>query len=222
MDCEVPVILSYGSLYGWIRNWMGVENISYAIHDDPEWVDEMMEHLTMLILGLLGKIAGKIKIDLCAWWEDMCFKSGPLLSPHLFSQWMVPRYKRVTDFLRRECGCELNHVDCDGNIHELVQLWLEGGINVMFPLEAAHTDAYKISEQFGTRVALRGYFDKRALIEGKEAIDREFQRLEPLFKKGGFIPHVDHLVPPDVSFENYCYYRRKKMLFIGKNAEPAL
>ena len=33
---------------------------------------------------------------------------------------------------------------------------------------------------------------------------------------GGFIPHTDHLVPPDVSFENYLYYRRRKCEIIGK------
>ncbi len=86
----------------------------------------------------------------------------------------------------------------------------------MFPLEAAHTDAYKISDRFGSRIPLRGYFDKRALIKSKKAIDQELSRLMPLIKRGGFIPHTDHLVPPDVSWDNYCYYRRRKCDIIGK------
>ena len=155
----------------------------------------------------------------------MCYRQGPLISPAMFKKLMVPRYKRVTDFLRNECGCEFHMLDCDGNIHQLVGLWLEGGINVMFPLEAAHTDAYKIADEFGKKVALRGYFDKRALIAGKEAIDKEFERITPLLKRGGFIPHTDHRVPPDVSWENYRYYRMKKCELIGKeyregNQEP--
>jgi hypothetical protein len=215
-DADYPIGIGGGSLYGWLRNWMGVENISIAIIEDTQWVEEMMEHLTQLWLHLYEKIAGKCKIDISHWWEDMCFNKGPLISPKMFKQLMVPRYKRVTDFLRNECGCEFNMVDCDGNIHELVPLWLEGGINVMFPLEAAHTNAYRISDEFGTKVALRGYFDKRALIAGPEAIDAEFERLTPLLKRGGFIPHTDHLVPPDVSWQNYQYYRRRKVEWIGK------
>ena len=31
----------------------------------------------------------------------------------------------------------------------------------------------------------------------------------PVVLSGGYIPHVDHGVPPDVSWENLCYYRRK-------------
>lgn len=217
LDADYPIGLGCGSLYGWLRNWMGVENISIAFYEDPDWVEEMMEHLTWMRLKLFEPLAGKCKIDLGHWWEDMCYNKGPLISPKLFAKYMVPRYKRITDFLRNECGCEFNMLDSDGNIHELVPLWLEGGINVMFPVEAAHTDAYKISDQFGKKVPMRGYFDKRALIAGKDAIDKEFKRLEPLLKRGGYIPHTDHLVPPDVSWENYKYYRQRKCEFIGKS-----
>jgi len=216
LEADYPIRIGGGSLYGVLRNWIGVENISILLYDDEVWVEEMMEHLTILALTMFEKLAGKCKIDICSWWEDMCFNKGPLISPAHFKRLMVPRYKRITDFLRHECGCEFNIVDCDGNIEKLVPFWLEGGINVMFPLEVSHTNAYKISERFGKRVPLRGYFNKLALIKGKEAIDKEFKRIGPLFKRGGFIPHTDHLVPPDVSWENYCYYRKRKCEFIGK------
>ena len=216
LEADYPITVWCGSLYGWIRNWMGVERISVTFYDDPEWIEEMMDHLVNLTLTMFENLAGKCKIDLGTWWEDMCFNKGPLISPEMFSRYMVPRYKKITEFLRRECGCQFHMVDCDGNIHQLVPLWLEAGINVMFPLEVAHNDGYEIKRRFGSKVAIRGYFDKRALIAGGEAIDREFERLKPLLKGGGFIPHTDHLVPPDVSWENYLYYRRRKCQFIGK------
>lgn len=34
--------------------------------------------------------------------------------------------------------------------------------------------------------------------------------------KGGFIPLLDHLAPPDISFGDYMYYREKKQALIGK------
>jgi len=213
---DTPTGLGAGSTYGWIRNWMGVENASLAVAEDPEWVGEMLTHLTDLKLSVFQRLAGKCKIDSVHWWEDICFNKGPLISPRFFEKYMVPQYRRVTDFLRRECGCDTNVLDCDGNIHALVPGWLDCGINVMFPVEAAHTDGYKIKEEFGDRVAMRGYVDKRALISGKEAIDAELARLKPLLERGGFVPHTDHLVPPDVSWENYCYYRQQKCRLIGK------
>lgn len=215
LDADYPIGVSCGSLYGWLRNWMGLENISVALYEDETWIEDMMEHLTELTLTVFKNLAGKCKIDLGVWWEDMCYNKGPLISPFHFKKLMVPRYKRIADFLRDECDCQFNMVDSDGDISELVPLWLESGINVMTPLENV-TDAYKISSQFGKRVALCGYFNKWALIKGKESIDKEFRRLGPLFERGGFIPHTDHAVPPDVSWENYCYYRKRKCEFIGK------
>jgi len=214
---DYPVTIFVGSLYGWIRNWMGVENLSLMLYDDLPLVEEMMEHLTRLTLSVLERLAGRgLRIDRADWWEDMCFRSGSLLSTRLFSRLMVPRYTRITDFLRQEFGTEFNQLDCDGNIHQLAPLWLDGGINVMFPVEAAHTDPLRLAQQLGTRGIQRGSFDKRALIEGPAAIDAELAKLQPLVERGDVIPHTDHLVPPDVPFDHYVYYRRKKLELIGK------
>ena len=216
LTADYPVVTWAGSTYGRLRNWMGVENISLAVVEEPEWIEEMLDHLTELKLAMFRKIAGKCRIDRVDWWEDMCFRNGPLISPAMFAKLLVPRYRKVTDFVRRECECEFNMLDCDGKIDDVAGLWLEGGINVMFPIEAAHTDAYRINREFGKKMPLRGYYDKRALISGPKAIDAEFERLRPLMATGLLCPHTDHLVPPDVSWENYVYYRKRKCEFIGK------
>jgi len=41
-------------------------------------------------------------------------------------------------------------------------------------------------------------------------------RIKALLEHGGYIPHVDHHVPPTVSYANYCYYLEKKRKLIGK------
>ena len=42
--------------------------------------------------------------------------------------------------------------------------------------------------------------------------------LEQLYhEEGGFIPTIDHTVPPDISLENFTYYMKRKMdLLSGK------
>ena len=57
---------------------------------------------------------------------------------------------------------------------------------------------------------ISGGIDKRILAQGKEAIDRELDRIMPVMKaRGGYIPTCDHGVPEEVSFENYLYYRKR-------------
>jgi len=212
---EVPLGIGWGSLFGWLRNWMGFEGISIACVEDPAWVHEMMEHLTQLFLSVIEPVAREIQLDFAAGWEDMCYRSGPIISPRMFSEFMVPRYKRITDVLRRY-GCDVVIVDCDGSIEQLVPLWLAGGVNVMFPLEVGGgTNPEALRRRYGKDVLLVGGVDKRALIAGKDAIDREVPRVARLAEQGGYIPHVDHRVPADVSYENYLYYLRRKREVLG-------
>ncbi len=213
---DYPLGANIGSLFGWLRNWMGFEGISYAVYDDPGLVLDMMDTVTELLVVLTKKIVSEVELDFVQFWEDMAFKNGPMISPKMFNEFMVPRYKKITSVFI-DHGVDVIYVDCDGNINELVDLWMKAGIPGMFPLEiGCESDPVKLREKYGEQVLLLGGVDKKELAKGKSDIDRELSRLEKTLKTGGFIPHVDHRCPPDVSYENYLYYleQKKKMLEI--------
>ncbi len=114
-------------------------------------------------------------------------------------------------------GAAISIVDCDGNPHDIVANWLEEGVNVMFPLEvAAGVDPYAWRKEFGKQLLLRGGIGKAPLVAGGSAIDKELERIKPLLEQGGFIPHLDHLVPPDIPLSHYMDYLEKKRKLIGK------
>ncbi len=209
------VHLSLGSLFGWIRNWMGFEACAVACAEDPLWIHEMVEHLCNLSCALIERPLKELKVDSAGFWEDIAFNHGPMISPKMFQEFLVPRYKRITELCNKH-GVEVVHVDCDGNINAIAGLWLESGVNCMFPVEvAAGTDPTELRKRFGRSMLLMGGVNKRALIAGKDAIDKELARLAPLVQEGGFIPHVDHRVPPDVTYENYLYYVKRKREVFG-------
>ncbi|MBI4531828.1 MAG: hypothetical protein HY709_09955 [Candidatus Latescibacteria bacterium] len=217
---DYPLGIGVGSLFGWLRDWMGFERIAIASLDDPDWIEEMMEDLTNFILTVIERAVKEVEIDFASFWEDMCFNHGPIISPGQFRAWMTPRYKRITDFLKQH-GVDVVYVDCDGNITELVAHWLAGGVNCMFPLEVrGGSDPWPIRERYGENVLLMGGVDKTQLIDGKKTIREELKRIEKLVEMGGYIPHVDHRCPPDVTFGNYLYYLRTKREMLGI-PEPA-
>ncbi|MFC2159774.1 uroporphyrinogen decarboxylase family protein [Actinomycetota bacterium] len=205
-DSVVEVLL--GSVFGILRNWMGLEKISFALYEDILWVEEMMNHLTDLLLSVLERVIEplNIKIDHAQWWEDMCYNNGSLISPKHVKQLMLPNYKRVNEYLNNK-GTDIISVDSDGFIDELIPLWLEAGINTMNPNEVASgMDVVKMRKKYGRNLRMIGGIDKRVLAEGKEAIDKELDYKIPLIAEGGYIPAVDHSVPYDISFDNYMYY----------------
>jgi uroporphyrinogen decarboxylase len=219
-DRDCPLGIGIGSLYGWIRDWAGFEGAAMMVHEDPALLEEIMETITQIITRAIAWIAPQVQLDFGAGWEDMCYSMGPMISPKDFDRLMVPRYRRITEILNKH-GCDVIYTDCDGNINQLVPLWLKGGVNGMFPVEvAAGTDPIALREKYGRDVLLLGGVNKRSLISGKEEIRKEIERIEPYVREGGWIPHVDHRVPPDVTFENYLYYLKLKRDTFGI-PEPA-
>ncbi len=198
------------SFYGVLRDWIGMENFSYMFHDNPGLVHEMMEYLEHFYLELLGKVLDAVHLDFLGLWEDMAYKTASLLSPKYFREFMLPHYRKITDFVRGK-GVDVIWVDCDGNIDELIPLYLEGGVNGILPLEvAAGMDAVALRKQYGKDLFLIGNIDKRVLAQGARQIDAEIERKVPvLLSGGGYFPTVDHGVPPDVSFDNYQYYLQR-------------
>jgi len=219
-DRDYPVGIFVGSLYGWLRNLMGVRGISIAFYKDPDWVAEMMNTLVELWITLIRRALRDVKVDFAAWWEDMCYNHGPLLGVDLFEEFMVPRYRRVTEVLK-EYGVKVNVLDCDGKIDALVPGWLKAGINCMLPVEVRCSDPLKLREERSRKLLMIGGVNKFALIKGRKAVEEELERLKPLIEEGGYIPMVDHRVPPEVSLKSYVDYLKAKRKIIGRNEELA-
>lgn len=208
---EELVVLPGGSLYGWIRNWMGVENVSYVIYDDPAWFGEMVETVADCIIGTLQRaLESGVKFDGCGMWEDMAYRAGPLISPKHFKQYLVPQYRRITDLLHKY-GVDIVWLDCDGDIKLLIPHWLDAGVNCMFPLEVGTwgADPVKYRQEYGKDLLMMGGFDKHILQGTRADIENEIKRLAPLVEEGGYIGFCDHRVPPDVPLENYVFYLEK-------------
>jgi Uroporphyrinogen decarboxylase (URO-D) len=213
-----PVFNDVGSLYGKIRNWMGLENLAMVPYDEPVWFEEMVTTLADLQIGLLEKVfAAGAKIDACFFWEDMCYNAGPMLSPKHFKRYLVPQYRRITDLIRLH-GCDVIGVDCDGLIDHLLPLWLEAGVNCMFPLEIGTwgADPVKYRKLYGQELLMMGGFNKRILATTPSQITDEIDRLAPLVEEGGYIAFCDHRVPPDVPLANYIHYCQEARRVWGK------
>jgi uroporphyrinogen decarboxylase len=57
---------------------------------------------------------------------------------------------------------------------------------------------------------MTGGIDKRVLAEGPAAIDRHLERILPAMRaRGGYIPTIDHGVPPETPWQNYLHYRQR-------------
>ena len=194
--------------FGGPRQLFGLEGLVYAFFDDAGLVEDVLDTLCDLWTDFYPRVIEDAPIDLFFVWEDMCFKTGPLLGPDMFRQFLLPRYKRLTAVLR-DAGVDIIMVDSDGDPRALIDLWLEGGVTCLFPWETQMgLDITEVRRQYPT-LQMIGGIDKYQLALGREAIDRELEKIPFMLESGRYLPAVDHAVPPNVSWDNYRYFCEK-------------
>ena len=205
---EHHYLLYCGNLYGVLRDYMGMENLCYLSADDPELLDEMIDVNAELCYQCFeGSLATGVTFDIAHFWEDICFKNGPLVNPAFFARKLGPHYRRITDLLSKH-GINLVSLDCDGVIDSLLPVWFANGVNVMFPIEVGTWNASikPWREEYGRELRGVGGMDKRVFARDYAAVEAEIERLKPLVDLGGYIPCPDHRLAPDAKWDNVRYY----------------
>jgi uroporphyrinogen decarboxylase len=175
---------------------------------------EMMEFIADFTIEVSKPILEEVTPDYIFINEDMAMKNGPLLSPRTYKTFIFPHMRRLVDYFKG-AGVPYIIVDTDGNSEPLIPLLMEAGVHGLWPLErASDMDPLAIRKKYGRALRLWGGVDKRELTRDKAAIDAHLLSLLPLVEDGGFIPTVDHLVPPDVPLANFQYYMERKQLLL--------
>ncbi|MFC1672486.1 uroporphyrinogen decarboxylase family protein, partial [Planctomycetota bacterium] len=169
-DRDYPVCLlgngTFG-LYSQLRSWVGTENISYLFYDDPALVEEMVEFNTEFLLRLVDRALEEVEFDYFNFFEDCAGKGGPLFGPELFKRFFMKPYQRIIEHLRK-AGIRGFWVDSDGDPEALIPLWMEAGINCLWPLEqASGMDPVRLRKKYGKDLVLCGGIDKMEIAKGR-------------------------------------------------------
>ena len=193
----------YG-VFGAVRDLLGAEEMLVSFYTEPAMIRDMMEYLTSLWIYIWEKVAAEVQIDHIHIWEDMSGRQGSLLSPAMVEEFMMPCYDRIVEF-GRSAGARIISVDTDGDCSELVPIMMKHGVNMFFPFEVQAGNDILEYRKLYPDLGIIGGLDKRALAKTRADIDREVEKAVIMIEKGRYIPAFDHLIPPDVSWENFVY-----------------
>ncbi len=198
--------------YMYLRSLMGPEDVLYAFYDMPELIHECMEAWLSLTDQLIAYHQKYFDIDELFLAEDICYNVSSLISHDMIREFLFPYYQQLIQNIKSRNKNKSLHVqiDTDGAAHTVIDLYKEIGMTYMSPFEVASgCDVVELGKKYPD-LLIRGGFDKRILSMGKEAIDKEVDRIMPImYQRGGYIPSCDHGVPEEVSFENYAHFRNR-------------
>ena len=194
--------------FGTLVHLMGYEKLFYNYTDDPELIHDISNTFTELWMAIYEEVLSQTDVDMFIFWEDISAGTGSMVSPAAIREFMVPYYRRMTDFLK-EKGVDIIFVDTDGDCFDIIPMFLEGGVTGMYPIEAScGMDLVKTRNTY-PELQLMGGIAKSEFSKGHEVIDRVLEPPAEVLKSGGYVPYGDHLIPPDVHWPEFKYYRDK-------------
>ena len=196
-----------GSLYGDLRNFMGVEALSYLMYDDPDLLHEMIDHLVHFYLSIMERILEECPCDVAYIWEDCCGADGPLFSPQCYYEFFHEPYQKMIDFYHSH-GVPLVLMDSDGKMGPLVDCWLDSGFDIIFPIEVGtwKESAPALRQKYGRRLQMMGGVDKHLISQGGEALRHHLTEMKETVEEGGFLPMPDHRISPECSYQKMIEY----------------
>lgn len=204
-------------VFGTARDILGAEELLVGFYSESDLVHDIMDTFTDLWINQYEKVAQYVQIDHIHIWEDMSGKQGSLISPAMIEEFMMPNYRKIRDFAKFH-KIPLISVDSDGNVDDLIPIMMKNGVNFFFPFEVqAGCDVEEYRRKYPD-LSMLGGLNKYALVLGKKEIDVEIEKAARMLKHGKYIPGLDHLVPPDVSWDAFVYYigRMKEILGVAQ------
>jgi uroporphyrinogen decarboxylase len=188
-----------------VDGWQRLHELIVLIHDDTGIVREMMRINGAFVAALTERLLQEVQIDAAIFSEPIGDNHGPLISPKMYAELVLPSYQPILEVLRQ------HHVDIPilrtyANARLLIPALMERGIDCLWACEvnAEAMDYKALRQEFGKELRLIGGIDLDVLRKGKEAIRREVEeKVPPLLEQGGYVPLADGRVREDIPFENY-------------------
>ena len=188
--------------YGWVL--VGMENLLTFFRTDPEFARKLLDINAEYHLRV-AESAIELGADAILCGDDLAYKTGLMMSRKDFQEFLLPYYKRIIELAHSKKVPFIKH--CDGNIWEILDLFVEAGIDAINPLEpVAGMDIGKVKQKYGDRICLIGNIDCGDLLCRKtpkevEKVVKETIRIAA--PAGGYILSSSNAIQAAVKPENY-------------------
>lgn len=187
------------------RQLMGDETTMIAMATEPEWVQDVAQtHTDVLLKNYQAVLDLGIKPD-CLWtYGDMAYRNATMCSPQMYRELVWPQHKRLADFAHSNGMWFIYHTD--GDVNGVIDMYLEAGFDGLQPLEAkASMDVRQLVPTWGDKLVWFGNID--VMTMGTNDFEKIEEEIATKFAAGmqtrGYIYHSDHSVPPQVEWKTY-------------------
>jgi uroporphyrinogen decarboxylase len=173
---------------------VGMENMMAAFYNEPEFARELLHGIMDCQLAIARHYLD-LGVEMAFLSDDLGTQTGPLLSPSIVNEFLVPEYVRLFA-LYKEHGVMIVFHSC-GHIEAFLELFMELGVDILNPVQANANDLAKVRSLTQGKMALQGGIGTSLVMEGPvDRITQEVRmRLLQLGAEGGYFCQPDHGLP---------------------------
>ena len=197
------VLLSFRCPWNLAWRMHGFENTLRDMALAPDLIRRMFVDITDFQIAMISLLCEQgYEYDGLELRVDCASRNGLLFSEPFYEDLLLPHHQRLCDFTA-ERNLPLI-IDNDGNMNALLSYHEQIGVRGLFPLEVkAGMDVRELKHRYPSFV-YSGNIDARVMSRSRAEIEEEIaSKIAVAGQGGGYIYHVDHSVPPDVSLDNY-------------------
>lgn len=207
---EIAVFGSVRGTFGFLFIMLGLENLSYALYEEPELLQEIIDAATDFWTELGLRL---IESGVTAIYEanDMGMNGGTLISPAQLREFFFPAQKRQIDTWKKAGGKVVFH-SC-GNVSAIAEDLAGFGIDALNNIQVrSGMDLADIKNRIGDRVAIVGNVDATGIMcqSDQSLIADAIQKVvETAGQDGALIIATDHSFHEGIPTENVLYFLKK-------------
>lgn len=188
----------------WAAELCRLDNFLVDFIEEPMLAHEVLEKVNDFAVQL-AKRAVRAGADIIMLGDDYAYNSGPMMSPKMYEEFILPRLKRVVQAVHDEGAFCIKH--SDGNLWPILDMIISTGIDGINPLEpVAGMDIGEVKKKYGDRVCLIGNLDCGDLLSSAP-VDQVVLGVKETIRKGapggGYIMMSSNTIHSSVKPENY-------------------
>ena len=199
----MEVLVLPGGLFEWTTWLMGTVPFSFALYDQPDLVDAVIEKISDIILTVAQELVTLPKCGGFFIGDDMGFFSGTLVSPAVIREKFLPHLKKMVDLAHSADKLALLH-SC-GNLEAIMDDICETGIDGKHSFEDKIMPVEEAHRRWGDRIGIIGGVDVHLLASGTEddVRARVRQILDVCGPEGHYVLGTGNSVTSYIPFQNY-------------------
>ena len=195
-----------------VGDWQTFEKALIGTVKKPQMIRDRMELYGEFCSRMLERTMQDVDPEFIYLSEPISNNGGPLISPAMFEEFMIPVYERLVA-TARGLGCDNILLSTYGNTSLLFPVLIKAGISMLWISEATELpelDYGQIRSEFGADLGLIGGIPLSILRSGSpEMIGTRLEEIvPPLLQSGRYVPLAGGRVREEVPWSAYECYRR--------------